>query len=253
MKCSKVYTHHLAVEPFQVDYSGHIFPGVLGNHMLGAAGIHAEQRGFGIARLNNEGADGYTWVLSRLTVEMESEWPVSGDDVCISTWINSVQRFFTSRCFDIKNENGDVYGYARSVWAMINLRTRHPEDLMKVGNGSLPEYVDTDRPCPCSLGSRIRIAATMPVNSVVMSFSDLDINRHVNSFKYIDHILDLFTPDFHDSHALSHLDVAFVSEAFYGDRLDFYLDTIDEGLVFNVEARRAETVVCRAHLVFKSR
>lgn len=254
MTYSKIYSHPLAIEPFQVDFTGHMFPGVLGNHMLGAAGIHADQRGFGIGRLNSEGSDGYTWVLSRLVIQMNGEWPASGAQININTWIDGVQKLFTSRCFDITGSDGTVYGYARSIWAMINLRTRKPEDLMSVGSGTLPEYIDTERPCPCSRGTRFRITSTEPVDKVTMRFSDLDINRHVNSFKYIDHILNLFTPDYHDTHRLSFLEVAFVSESHYGDEMHLYRDHCPDTEAYNIEVRHASgETACRAHLEFTDR
>ena len=37
------------VEPFHVDFTGRIFLGVLGNHMLNAAGNHSHKRGWGIS------------------------------------------------------------------------------------------------------------------------------------------------------------------------------------------------------------
>ena len=41
--------------------------GVLGNHLLNAAGNHSQKRGWGIGALNETS---HTWVLSRLSVEM---------------------------------------------------------------------------------------------------------------------------------------------------------------------------------------
>ena len=41
--------------------------GVLGNHLLNAAGRHSHSRGWGIDQLNEAH---YTWVLSRLSIEL---------------------------------------------------------------------------------------------------------------------------------------------------------------------------------------
>ena len=48
-------------EPFHVDFNGRLTMGVLGNHLLNCAGFHANDRGFGIATLNE---DNYTWAVS---------------------------------------------------------------------------------------------------------------------------------------------------------------------------------------------
>ena len=52
MMNSKVETTALMAEPFHVDFSGHLTMGVLGNHLLNCAGVHAASRGFGMAELN---------------------------------------------------------------------------------------------------------------------------------------------------------------------------------------------------------
>ena len=46
MKLPKIDTYDVLVEPFHVDFTGHIFLGVLGNHLLNAAGKHSQKRGW---------------------------------------------------------------------------------------------------------------------------------------------------------------------------------------------------------------
>ena len=52
MEYGKIGTYRLVAEPFHVDFSGSLFLGVLGNHLLNCAGFHAKERGFGMASLN---------------------------------------------------------------------------------------------------------------------------------------------------------------------------------------------------------
>ena len=65
---NKIGTYSFVAEPVHVDFSGKLTLGVLGNHLLNCAGFHAEERGFGMATLNEQH---YTWVLSRLAIEVE--------------------------------------------------------------------------------------------------------------------------------------------------------------------------------------
>ena len=67
-KENKIGTYQFVAEPFHVDFNGRLTMGVLGNHLLNCAGFHASDRGFGIATLNE---DNYTWVLSRLAIELD--------------------------------------------------------------------------------------------------------------------------------------------------------------------------------------
>ena len=84
----KIGTYQFVAEPFHVDYTGHLTIGVLGNHLLNVAGFHSHDRGFGIDRLNKEH---YTWVLSRLALEMY-DLPMQYESFTIETWVENVYR-----------------------------------------------------------------------------------------------------------------------------------------------------------------
>ena len=71
MGIDKVGSYSFVAEPFHVDFTGRLTMGVLGNHLLNCAGFHAADRGFGIATLNESH---YTWVLSRLAIELTEQY-----------------------------------------------------------------------------------------------------------------------------------------------------------------------------------
>ena len=82
MSDNKVGTYKFVAEPFHCDFTGKLTMSVLGNHLLNCAGFHAADRGFGIATLNE---NHYTWVLSRLAIELE-EMPREYESFSIQTW-----------------------------------------------------------------------------------------------------------------------------------------------------------------------
>ena len=98
---NKIGTYQFVAEPFHVDFNGRLTMGVLGNHLLNCAGFHASDRGFGIATLNE---DNYTWVLSRLAVELD-EMPYQYENFSVQTWVENVYRLFTDRNFAIINKD----------------------------------------------------------------------------------------------------------------------------------------------------
>lgn len=241
----KIGTYRFVAEPFHVDFTGHLMLGVLGNHLLNSAGFHASDRGFGIATLN---ADNYTWVLSRLAIELE-DMPLQYEEFSIRTWVENVYRLFTDRNFALLDKDGKPIGYARSVWAMISLHTRKPADLLALHGGSIEEYV-CQAPCPIEKPSRIKVEAAGPVASVTARYSDIDINGHVNSIRYIEHILDLFPLDLFRDSRIRRFEMAYMAESYYGDRLDFYKDDLGNG-EYAVEVRKnGGEPVCRARLLF---
>ena len=245
---NKIGTYHFVAEPFHVDFTGRLTLGILGNHLLNCAGFHATERGFGMATLNEEN---YTWVLSRLAIEME-EMPYQYEPFAVQTWVENVYRLFTDRNFAIVDKNGHRVGYARSVWAMINMTTRKPADLLAMHEGKIIDYV-CQEPCPIDKPSRIKVQSKEPVATLKAHYSDIDVNGHVNSIRYIEHILDLFPLDFYKEKRIHRFEVAYVAESFYNDELLFFCDQGSDG-VYNVEVRKNTLeVACRAKVVFMRR
>ena len=241
-------------EPFHCDFAGRLFMSHLGNHLINAADFHSNDRGFGMLYLNSIGK---TWVLSRLAVEM-TEMPRAYERFSVETWVESAMRFFTNRNFRISSPDSEkIYGYGRSVWAMIDVATRQPVDLFSVNDGVLKDYVETEKECPIAKPSRVRISDEAKlVRTLVAQYSDIDMNGHVNSLKYIEHILNLWNSDWYAAHPLRRFDIAYVSEAHLGDELCLFVETVAEGREYAVRVTRRSAAdeepveACRCLIVF---
>ena len=222
---SKVGRYPFLAEPFHCDVTRRLFLGHLGNHLLNAADFHSDDCGFGMTFLNTIHK---TWVLSRLAIEM-TEMPDMYDKFFVETWMESAMRYFTSRNFKVEAEDGKVYGYGRSIWAMIDTDTRQPTDLMTIRNGDINNYIETDKPSPIAKLSRVKMDNEVEfVRSVDTYYSDVDINGHINSVKYIEHILDLWSLGWYKSHRIQRFEIAYVAECHQGDRLNFYREQTAE-------------------------
>ena len=246
MDNNKVGTYSFVAEPFHVDFNGWLTMGVLVNHLLYCAGLHAADRGFGIAELiENQ----YTWVLSRLAIELD-ELPRQYEDFSIQTWVENVYRLFTDRNFAILDKDGKPIGYARSVWAMISMQTRKPADLLTLHGGSITDYI-CDKECPIAKPGRIKVTQDTPVAEYLTKYSDIDINGHVNSIKYIEHILDLFPIETFKEKQIKRFEMAYVAESYYGDTLSFYREEVGEN-EFDIEVKKNNReVVVRSKVIFK--
>ena len=242
---NKVGTYPFVAEPFHVDFMERLTMGVLGNHLLNCAGFHAAERGFGIATLNE---NHYTWVLSRLAIEME-EMPRAYEKFSVQTWVENVYRLFTDRNFAILNQEGKPIGYARSIWAMISMETRKPADLLTLHGGSITDYV-CQKDCPIAKPGRIKVEEQQALDEYKIRYSDIDLNGHVNSVKYIEHILDLYPMEWFRQKTVKRFEVAYVAESYYGDTLSFYRQQISEN-EFDIEVKKnGQEVVVRSKVIF---
>ena len=252
---SKVGRYEFLAEPFHCDFSSHLFMGHLGNHLLNAADFHSNDRGYGMNYLMPRHK---TWVLSRLAVEM-IEMPKSYDKFFVETWVESAMKYFTSRDFKICGKDEKVYGYGKSVWAMIDTETRQPVDIFSIHDGLIKEYIEEEKECPIAASSRVKMSADAKfVRSIDTYYNDVDVNGHINSVKYIEHILDLFDLDYYKTHFLQRFEIAYVAESHQVDRLNFYEEEVNEGeycikitKICKNDAKEVEVVRSKAKFIKK--
>ena len=93
------------------------------------------------------------------------------------------------------------------------------------------------------------------VRTIDTYYNDVDVNGHINSIKYIEHVLDLFDIDFYKANRLKRLEVAYVAETYQGDKLSFYREEIAPleyaMKVVKIKKETQETIeVCRILMNF---
>ena len=252
-KLPKVGRYLFLAEPFHCNFKGMLFPGHLGNHMLNAADFHSDERGYGMSKLLPQHK---TWVLSRLVLEMQ-ETPKVYDKFYIETWVDGIMKFFTTRNYSVVSPEGKVFGYGKSIWALIDTDTRKPSDLLELNEGAILNYVEKEKECPIDNPSHVKIGKQANrIKSVKVSYSDIDMNGHVNSMKYLEHALDIYSLDYWGKKALRRLEIAYIIEAYYGCTLHFYEEEVSADhyhirVTKSDESSEEETDVCRIAFIFE--
>ena len=161
--------------------------------------------------------------------------------------MDEVGRLFTSRCFELVNAGGKTFGYARSIWAAIDVETRRPTLLDVAG---LSAYV-TDRPCPIEKPGKIAaVEQDTEGFPYIIKYSDLDINGHLNSIKYMEHLLDLFDLDLFKTKDIKRFEIAYQSEGKYGMELMLHKKEADSGK-YDMAICNEGKAICRAAVTWK--
>ena len=174
-----------------------------------------------------------SWVLSRLAIEM-NEMPLQYTKFNVETWVESAMRYFTSRNFAVIGEDGKAYGYGRSIWAMIDTESRQPTDIYAIDNGAIEQWIVKDKECPIGKGGRVKMSDDAElVRTIDTYYNDVDINGHINSVKYIEHVLDLWDMEWYRTHQIKRFEIAYVAEAHAGDQLSFYMEKEEEPSALN--------------------
>lgn len=185
---------------------------LLVSRVIEIATEHANTLGIGYSNMNHLNTG---WVLSRLTVEMLS-YPKVNETYRIITWIESWNRHFSERNFEIQNQQGATIGYVRSVWMVINTITH--ENAGTVGLPFEDSWI-SERLCPISKQGKLRPVDCVSPNEYRFGYTDIDFYRHVNTVRYIGLLLNQFTMDDYDRNMIRRFEIAFMHEGHYGQNI----------------------------------
>ncbi|MDR0836251.1 MAG: acyl-[acyl-carrier-protein] thioesterase [Tannerella sp.] len=243
---SKTGSFKFHIESYVCDFTGKATLPVMTSFILDTASIHAHQRGFGFEEISK---DNVAWVLSRLSIEIY-KYPVSNQDIRIETWIENVGKFFTQRCFRFIDDDEKTLGYARSIWAAIDMVTRRPIDIQKWRPDML-DYIVSDNECPIEKMEKIHpVTEGESVMGYTVRYSDIDINKHLNSMKYIEHVVNVFDLQMFKDNSIKRFEIVFLAEGMYGDKLKLYRHDVSEK-EFIIDTQRGEESISRSRVVWE--
>ena len=243
----KVGSFKFHIESYVCDFKGKATLPVMGTFILQAATIHAQQRGFGYESIVK---DNVAWVLSRLSIEI-SEYPGHDEDLTVETWVEDVTRLFTQRCFKFINKGGNTIGYARTIWAAIDMKTRRPIDI-PAWRPDIADYVDDTKKCPVEKPLKIPAVENIePSMGYSVRYSDIDINRHMNSIKYIEHTLNVFDLEIFKEFNIRKFEIVYLSEGNFGNKLKLYKEEISLN-EYLIDTKKDGESICRVRIIWKS-
>ena len=165
------------------------------------------------------------WILSRLTIDL-TEAPKVNTTYKIKTWIEDFNRHYSARCFSISSEDGEIYGYCRTIWLVIDAATHKNLGL---SHFNMPEELILGEKAPIPMQEKHfpivaedaemtakSIKATHPAYHYRFQYCDLDFYRHVNTVRYVALLLNQFTLQEHDETPVRRIELSFLHEASYG-------------------------------------
>lgn len=229
------YTESFFLSAGEVNAEGEMSLPLLTSKIIDIATAHANSLGIGNPDMSHLGLG---WVLSRLTIEM-SRWPLSNENYSITTWIENWNRHFSIRCFMIADGEGKECGFARSVWMVMNTKTRENAGLTHL---ELPECMIGTRECPIPRQTKHTaiipadytddiphgMHATLPGQTYTFKYCDLDYYRHVNTVRYISILLNQFPLERHDTSVIRRMELNFLHEARYAETVEILTSETDE-------------------------
>lgn len=237
-------TYPCEVIPQELDFTRKItISGLIGS-FLNTVGNDAHVLGFGTDALSRQNLG---WVLSGMAIEMDSR-PAEFSKYSIRTWVSSFSGLVSVRNIELLDEAGNCFGRGTSRWCLINYDTRRPVPMESLG----PSMEDFTTPCdpPCPAPLRLKAVNTDPVAHHTVVYSDIDFNRHMNTLRYVDFMVDTLPIELLENSRPLRLDIHFSSESSYGQRLS--LSMLSQGDTTDFAIRKEDgSVSCIAHFTWR--
>ena len=220
----------------------------LTSNIIDIATDHANSLGIGNPTMTDMHAG---WILSRLTIDL-AKTPEVNSYYVLKTWIEDFNRHFSTRCFSISSPEGEIYGYSRSIWLILDTETRKNLGL---GHIHLPASMISGEKAPIPLQAKHfpivsseeeamskAIAATHEPFHYTFKYCDLDFYRHVNTVRYVTMLLNQFSLKEHDETRIQRIELSFLHEANYGMHTKLLRsDSKEDPLLSSFQLRDADT------------
>lgn len=143
----------------------------------------------------------------------------------------------------IYNSKKEVIGQASTLWSMIDFQTRKMVDLLK--KTELANHVLTTQNELFTMTKPERVdckSGEEPTYIHKVVVSDIDMNQHVNSMKYLQWAIDTLSLDDIMNTTIKRIDINYLREALYDQNIEVYRTDIDNQKRF--ELRNQEGQAC---------
>ena len=219
----------------------------LANKILDVATEHADILGIGYADITPKNQ---AWVLARLAIEME-RYPAPYETLIIETWIESFNRHYSERNFCMLDAEGNIYGYARSVWFVIDLTTRKSLDISSFER--LSESI-SDRVSPMAKIGKVKPIVSGEGFTHKVKAGDIDYNRHFNSGKQVEHIVNLIPMYELDTKYINRFEISYMNEAHFDQELSLErFEEAPDNYTAEMKPVDGGAVIFRCRMILKNR
>ncbi len=240
-----VHKQTYLIHSYEVDLRGRARPNLLLCFMLDTAWSHVKDSDFSFNMLREEGQ---LWVLSRFLAVFH-KMPTWNDEILVETWGKGTDNLFGLRDFIMYSQTGEKLVSATSAWLIIDRKTSRIQRIDKL-NRNFPLQQERHE-----IDVKLQKIESQPAEQTgfeyIVRYTDLDVNKHVNSSKYMQWILDSFPIDFLDAKTLKSFEINFLAEAQLNDKIFVSTAFDDDHYYCEIKRERDNAELCRAKVVWE--
>lgn len=153
-------------------------------------------------------------------------YPVYKEKIKVITHVDTIQKFYASRSFEMFGEKGDLIGEAKSLAVGIDVEKRK---IAKIPDAYYDKHgVSKDikvRPEKLKFEKLQNVTVEKDID---IRFSDFDSNAHINNAKYFEWSLDVIPDEIINDYLVSEVKIKFVKEIVGEDKPKVEIEIINE-------------------------
>ena len=204
---SQATAYPFKVRTHESDFRGQATLPALLDYMQEAAWLNAESLGASVYKLMEEGM---TWVMNRMRLEIQS-FPSHLEEIKVETWPSGMDKIFAYRDYQIIGQDKTLLAKATSTWLALDTATRKlvrmPEWVAQIGAEVKNSHLGRAT-------GKLKVPDVCKyVKSIKTRWHDLDVNRHVNSVRYFQWVVETLPPSFLESHSVREIDIILKAES----------------------------------------
>ena len=109
----------------------------------------------------------------------------------------------------------------------------------------------SDKECPIDSAGKIVPAKDSELAvSFIVKYSDIDINKHLNSMKYIEHFVDIFPLELYQKKEIKGFEINYIIEGKYASELSIFKKEISDN-IYSLDMRHDDKAICVARVTWK--
>lgn len=178
-----------------------------------------------------------------MVVSTQPKWQ---DRLSIETWGKRIERLYALRDFRISAPSGSTLGSATSSWLILDKTTGRPQRFEANTDGfpwqPQKEEIETN------LRKVSELQGGREVASFRVHFSDIDVNRHVGSAKYLQWFMDSPSPDQLEKAIPQAIELSFLTEAILDDKVLVISEQRNESELCSLRRANDSKELCRARI-----
>lgn len=216
------HIRNFKISSADTDFYGRLKLSGLINFLIQPAITSADKLGFGVKYLNE---NNLLWVLSRFDVEIYKtmKWY---DELTVETWPKTIDGIFYIRDFIMRDKNNEIVAKSTSAWLAIDTIRRRPKVITGIVSETfhaLKHKNSIEKP-PIKLAKK----EGEETKTYKIGYSDLDLNKHLTTTRYIELMVDCFSMGFHQKNYPSKITVNFLKESKPEEEIKIFKNQLNE-------------------------